>query len=683
MNNYTTDKIRTVALVGHGGVGKTSLAEAILYRAGVIKTMGAVEKGATVCDFDAQEKLAGHSLNSSLINFDFEGVKIHLIDTPGYPDFAGQAMSALSAVDTAIIVINARNGIELMSERMMRYAKERMLCRMIVINRIDADDINLPNLIREIREKFGRECMLLELPAEHNKKIVNVLDVADASVDFDSVEHTHQELIEQLVEEDESLMAKYLEEGKEPTTEETHNAFEKAMREGHLVPIVFTSAKTTTGVGHLLKILANLSPSPLEGNPPLIFSKDKNNNSQAFTCFADANKHVIAHVFKILPDPYMGKVSIFRVFQGTIKKDTSLFVGDNKRPIKVAHLYQLQGKEFIEVDKLIAGDIGAFAKIDEIEFNSILHDSHDEDHLFIKSINFPKPMQGLAVETTKKGDEQRLFEALHKLELEDPCFVVERHQVTNETVIQGLGDMHLRFKLEKLSTQFKIELATKPPRIPYRETVTKNAEGHHRHKKQSGGAGQFGEVYLKIEPLPRSSGFEFVDQVKGGTIPSAFMPAVEKGVLQALADGVVAGYPVEDIRVIVYDGKTHPVDGKEIAFITAGKKATIAAIQAAVPIMLEPIVNIEINAPEECVGDLVGELSSRRGQISGTNPRGEGKMTINGEVPLAEIENFSSRVKSLTGGRGGYSIEFSHYAQLPMNVQQKLAGAYKIQDDDE
>lgn len=681
MNKFTTENIRTVALIGHGGVGKTSLAEAILYRAGVIAAMGSVEKGSTVCDSDPQEKTALHSLYTHCINFEFENTHIHLLDTPGYPDFAGQAMSALAAVDTAIVVINARNGIELMTERMMRYAKERNLCRMIVVNRIDAEDINIPKLVAEIRETFGRECMLLELPAQSGKKIINVLEEPPTTTDFENAEKAHQELIEQLVEEDDELMAKYLEDGKEPTNEQLHNAFEKAMRSGHLVPIVFTSAKTTTGVGHLLKILARLAPSPKESNPPPFISKSET-GEEAYQCSADPDKHVIAHIFKIIPDPYMGKISVFRVFQGMIKKDAQLFVGDNKRPIKVTHLYQLQGKEYVEVEKLVAGDIGAIAKIDEINFNDVLHDSHDEDHIYLKPIKFPKPMQGLAVKTTKKGDEQKLFEALHKLEMEDPCFIVERHQITNETVIQGLGDMHLRYKLEKLATQFKLELAHKPPRIPYRETITANAEGHHRHKKQSGGAGQFGEVYLKVEPRPRGAGYEFVDAVKGGTIPSVFIPAVEKGVIQALADGVVAGYPVEDIRVIVYDGKTHPVDGKEIAFITAGKKATIAAIQAGAPIMLEPIVNINIVTPEENIGDIVGDLSSRRGQIAGTVPRGDGKVVISGEVPLAEIENFSSRVKSLTGGRGGYSIEFSRYSQIPMSVQQKLAAEYKIRDDD-
>jgi elongation factor G len=385
----------------------------------------------------------------------------------------------------------------------------------------------------------------------------------------------------------------------------------------------------------------------------------------------------------MVADPYMGKVGVFRIHQGTMRRDSQLFVGDGKRPFKVGHLYQIQGKDYVEVDELFPGDLGAIAKVEEIEFDAVLHDSHDEDHIFLSPLEFPKPMQGLAVETKKKGDEQRLFDILHKLELEDPCFKMVRHPTTHETVIQGLGEMHLRYKLEKMSSQFKMELDTKPPRIPYRETITANAEGHCRHKKQSGGAGQFGEVYLRIEPLPRGTGFEFVDSVKGGVIPGVFMPAVEKGVRQALDDGVVAGYPVEDLRVIVYDGKTHPVDGKEVAFTTAGRKATIAAIQAAAPIVLEPIVNIEVIAPEANMGDLAGDLASRRGHVTGTTPRGHGSVAIAGEVPLAEIDGYASRLKSLTGGQGSYSIEFARHAQVPPQTQQKLASQYKIREDEQ
>ncbi len=683
MAKYATESIRAIALVGHGGAGKTTLTEALLLEAGAITAKGSVEKGNTVCDFDAQEKLAGHSLNAALVNFAWEGVHVHLIDTPGYPDFAGQATAALAGVDTALVVINAQTGIELATERMMSAALARGLARMIVINKIDADNVDLPGLVGGIRERFGKQCLLLDLPAHDRKDVVEVLENDDGDADFDSIAHAHRELIDQLVEEDESLLARYLEEGTDPDPAELHAPFEKALREGHLIPILFVSARTGAGIRELLHVLASLAPNPTEGNPPPFYRGEPGQAAEQFHAVLDPAQHVLAHVFKIISDPYMGKVGIFRVHQGTVRKDSQLFVGDGKRPFKVAHLYQLQGKEYAEVDELAPGDIGAVAKVEEIEFDAVLHDSHDEDHIHLRPLEFPRPMQGLAVETKRKSDEQRLFDILHKLELEDPCFEVERHPTTHETVIRGLGEMHLRYKLEKMASQFKLELDTRPPLIPYRETITANADGHCRHKKQSGGAGQFGEVYLRIEPLERGAGFEFVDQVKGGVIPGVFMPAVEKGVRQALEGGVTAGFPVEDLRVIVHDGKTHPVDGKEVAFVTAGRKATIEAIRAASPIVLEPIVSIEILTPESAIGDLTGDLSSRRGHITGTSPRPGGSAAITGEVPLAEITDYASRLKSMTGGQGSYNIEFVRHAQVPPQVQHKLAASFLLKDDDE
>ena len=680
-----TANLRTVALVGHGAAGKTTLAETLLVASGAITTRGSVEKGNTVCDFDPQEKELGHSLNSAVCSFSWLDAQIHLLDTPGYPDFAGQAIGALAAVDTALVVINAQTGIELSTERMMRLAAARNVCRMIVINKIDAENVDLPKLIAEIRERFGRECMLLDLPAQHGQEVIELLGHDSGESDFDSVADDHRALIDQIVEEDEDLLARYLDEGTDPSPEELHAPFEKALRAGHLIPILFVSAKTGAGVQQLLDVLAKLAPNPAEGNPPPFYKGKLNDpDAEAFHADPDASKHVLAHVFKVVSDPFIGKLGVFRVHQGTIRKDSQLLVGDAKRPFKVGHLYRLQGKDYVEVESLIPGDIGAIAKVEEIEFDCVLHDSHDEDHIHLRPLEFPQPMQGLAVETKKKADEQRLFDVLHKLEIEDPCFKVERHPTTNETVIRGIGEMHLRAKLARMAQQFKIELDTKPPQIAYRETIMGKAEGHCRHKKQSGGAGQFGEVMLRVEPLERGAGFEFVDIVKGGTIPGVFMAAVEKGVRQALEDGVVGGFPVHDVRVIVHDGKSHSVDSKDIAFFSAGRKATIEAIRAATPIILEPVVEIEILAPDEAVGDLAGDLSSKRGQVTGTQPRGVGSMAIGGKVPLAELDDYQGRLKSLTGGQGSYSISFSHYAPVPASTQQQLASQFKVValDDD-
>ena len=683
MSSYKTEAIRSIALIGHGAAGKTSLAEAMLHAAGAIGAKGSVEKGSTVSDHDGQEKDVGHSLNSAVLHFEYESTRIHAVDTPGYPDFAGQALAALAGVDTALIVINAQSGIELMTERMMSAAAERKLCRMIVINKIDADNLDLPALVAEIRDRFGKQCMLLDLPAHGSADVVEVLEHEAGDADFASVAAAHRALIDQIVEEDEDLLARYLEDGAEPAAAELHAPFEKALREGHLIPILFTSAKTGAGLRELLHVLATLAPCAAEGNPPPFYRGQPGQAAEAFAAVPDPERHVLAHVFKVVADPYMGKIGVFRVHQGTMKKDMQLFVGDGKRPFKLAHLYLVQGKDLVEVDRLMPGDIGALAKVEEIEFDCVLHDSHDEDHIHLQALAFPRPMAGLAVETRKKGDEQRLFDILGKLAMEDPTFVVERHPSSNETVIRGLGEIHLKAKLARMAGQYKLEVDTRPPRIPYRETITAPAEAMHRHKKQSGGAGQFGEVHLRIEPLARGAGFEFADAVKGGVIPGVFMAAVEKGIRQGLDGGVVAGYAVDDLKVTVYDGKTHAVDGKEVAFTVAARKAVIEAVRNAKPIVLEPIVDIEIVVPEAAIGDLSGDLSSRRGHITGTDGRGHGMAAISGQVPLAELNDYQSRLKSLTGGQGSYTIAFAHYAAVPGNVQQQLASRFQLHEEDE
>jgi len=675
MAKYSTESIRTVALVGHTGAGKTTLAEALLARAGAIPAPGSVEKGNTVCDFDPLEKTYKHSLNSAIVNLTWKNTHIHLIDTPGSPDFMGQALGALAAVETAVIVVNAETGIQLATDRMLKGAAKRGLCRMIVVNRIDAENADLPALLERIRQSVGRECLPINLPAKGGTAVVDCFFNPDGEADFSSVKEAHSALVDQVVEVDEALMAKYLEQG-EVAPEQLHAPFEKALRDGHLIPVCFTSAKNGVGVEALLDIFANLAPNATEGNPPP-FLKGEGDKAVEFYAVPGPKAHVLAHVFKVVMDPFVGKIGIFRVHQGTITPNSQLFAGDGRRPFKVGHLFTIQGKDTVETDALVPGDIGAVTKVDEIEFDAVLHDSHDEDHIHLRPLEFPTPMHGIAVETKKKGDEQRLFEVLHKLEMEDPCFKLERHATTNETVIRGLGELHMRVKLDKLAQQYKMELSTKPPKIPYRETITRVAEGHCRHKKQTGGAGQFGEVFLRVEPLPRGKGYEFVDKVKGGVIPSNFIPAVEKGVRMALDLGVIAGYPVHDLRVTVYDGKHHAVDSKEVAFVSAGRKAIIDAFSKAGAIVLEPIVNIEINAPDKFMGDLTSDLSGKRGQVTGTDNAGGELTTIKGVAPLSELSDYQTRLKSVTGGQGSYSIDFSHYAPVPPHTQAQLVSKHK------
>ena len=670
MPKLAPEAIRTIALVGHGASGKTTLAEALLAKAGAIPAMGSVEKGTTVCDFDALEKTYKHSLNAAVVHFSHLDTRIHLIDTPGLPDFIGRAIGALPAVETAAVVVNAQNGIEMITSRMMQWAARRELCRMIVINKIDADHIDLPALLEAIQAAFGKECLPINLPADGGKKVVDCFFNPSGASDFSSVADAHQALIDQVVEVDEQLMAKYLDQG-DVSAEELHAPFEKALREGHLIPVCFVSARNGAGVAELLDIMVKLMPNPAEGNPPQ-FLKGEGAAATPLRCEPDPAKHVLAHVFKLTIDPFAGKVGVFRVHQGTIIRDTQLYIGNGRKPFKVSHPYLLRGKDFIETDVLSPGDIGAVSKVDDIHFDAVLHDSHDEDHIHLVPLEFPVPMHSIAIEPKKRGDEQRISDALHKLSAEDPTFKFE-HSASNETVISGLGELHMRTILDRMQGQYHAEVNTKPPRIPYRETVTAKAEGHHRHKKQTGGAGQFGEVFLRIEPLARGAGFEFVDQVKGGTIPGQYIPAVEKGVRQVLEAGPVAGYPLHDVRVIVYDGKHHQVDSKEVAFISAGKRAFMDAISKARPIVLEPIVNVEIAAPSVNMGDIAGDISSRRGQVSGTDTLAANMLAIKGHAPLAELTDYQTRLKSITAGQGSYSIELSHYEPVPATVQKQLA----------
>jgi len=678
MANYTIQDIRNIALVGHGGAGKTTLLEALLYQAGVIRSLGAVEKGNTVSDTDPLEKTHQHSLHSTVISFDHQSKHINLIDTPGYPDFIGRALAVLPSVETVAVVINAQTGIELVTQRMMEWAKEQGLDRLIVVNQIDAENIDLEKTLQQIQATFGPECLPLNLPAQQGQTVLDCFfnPSGDGRADFSSVEQTHTALVDQVVEVDDELMDLYLEQGQSITPEQLHDPFEKALREGHLIPVCFVSAKTGVGVEQLLNIFARLMPSPLESNPPP-FVKGEGENAEKIEMKPDPSQHALAHVFKVSIDPFVGRMGVFRIHQGTITKDSQLFIGDGRKPFKVAHMFKLVGKEAVEVPEGIPGDICAVSKVDEIHFDAVLHDSHEEDHIHLKSVRFPAPMYGVAVSAKTRGDEQKLSDALHKLTAEDPSIRVEFNPALNETVIRGLGDLHLRVLIETMKERFNVEVEMHPPKIPYRETITAPAEGHHRHKKQTGGAGQFGEVFLRVRPLERGTGFNFVDAVVGGVIPRQFIPAVQKGVEQARESGVIAGYEMQDVEVTVYDGKYHPVDSKEVAFVSAGKKAFIEAVKNAKPVVLEPIVNIWITIPNASMGDITGDLSSKRGRISNTNALPGGLTEVTGQVPLSELDNYQSQLKSMTAGAGSYAIEFSHYEPVPARTQQQLMTQFK------
>jgi elongation factor G len=681
MASYTTQDIRNLVLVGHGGSGKTSLAEALLNAGGAIPQIGLVEKGTTLADFTDEEKERGHSLYSAVMHCDFQGKHLNMIDTPGFADFAGQAFAALNAVESAFVVINASAGIEPNTRRMMMRTNRAGLCRFIVINKIDSGNLDLAVLIDQIKETFGSNCLPINLPAENGSKVIDCFANTEGESDLGAVADFHTAIVERVVEMDDELMETYLEEGEVPL-DKLDKPFAEALRRGHLIPICFTSARThdnasqSVGVRELLDVIVNLAPSPVTGNPRT-FQPAEGDEIQADP---DPAKPVIAHTFKVLIDRF-GKLSMFRIHQGTVTKDTSLHVDDNRKPAKIAHVYAIQGAEHIEVNSGVPGDICAVIKVDDIHTNSVLHANGSA--LTLNAPPIPEPMFGLAITAKKRGEEQKIGDAISKIEDEDPGFKRVRNVNTGEMVIYGMGEQHLRVILEKMKIKFHVEVDTHPPKIAYQETIQITAEGHHKHKKQTGGAGQFGEVFLRVEPLERSSGFEFVNDIFGGSVPAQFLPAIEKGVRLAMAQGGLAGCAIQDIKVSVYDGKYHPVDSKEVAFVAAGKRAFLDAFLKAKPILLEPIVELEVTVPNANMGDITGDLSGKRGRIQGTDMLPDDMATIQANVPLSEVSNYQSQLKSVTGGRGSYTMELSHYEPVPPNEQQRIVAAHKPKKEED
>ena len=675
MGDIHSDHIRNLALLGHAGSGKSSLAEALLFKSGAKKPQG-IGRGTPITDFTDQEKQAGHSLETSVLHFEYKQSLINIIDTPGTPDFFGRAMSILPAVETVALVVNAEQGVESVTRKAHEQMKSRNKCGMIIINRCDAPQAKPEEVLEEIRKVFGNHCLPINLPSADGKEVVDCYFAPQYETDvaFSSVSDAHDALIEQVVEIDEELMELYLEQDEMIEPDQLHDPFEQALREEHLIPVCFVSSDTGAGIELLLDVICQQMPAPKEGNPPL-FLKGEGEEAEPVSLVSDPEAHTIAHVFKIAIDPFIGQLGVFRVHQGRIRAGSQLFVGDARKPFRVNHLFRLQGAEHIEVDDAGPGDICAVAKIDSLYFGAVIHDSHDEDSFHLQPLEFPQSMACVAISPSRRGDEQKLSEILHRMTSEDPSLCVEQRESENETVMLGLGDQHLKSVLTRMSEVYGLDVETAVPRIPYRETVQIKAEGHHRHKKQNGGSGQFGEVFLRIEPLEPGAGFEFASEVVGGVIPGQFIPAVEKGVLEVMASGALAGYPLQDVRVVVYDGKHHSVDSKEIAFIAAGKKAFLDAIGKAKPVILEPYVEISVTVPSWCMGDITGHLATDRGMVIGSESIENNKVCIQARVPLANMSDYSNQLKSMTAGEGEFSMEMSHYEPVPAQIQKELIKA--------
>lgn len=682
MPKYETADIRNLLIAGSTGAGKTTLIEAMLHKAGVTGRIGRVEDGNTVCDYEELEQEFKHSLDSAFVHFDFDGAHINLIDTPGSPDFIGKAVSALPAVETAVIMIDPVVGVNPVVRRLMKVCEERKLPRMIVINKIDAG-VDAAECLENLQETYGSVVRPINLPAKGGTEVVDCFAGTAGESDMGPVAEFHTAIVDQVVEVDEELMAKYLEAG-EVDPAELRPAFAKALREAHLIPVCFCSAREGVGVKELMEAFAELCPSPLQGNPRHFIGA-----SGDVLPVADSSKPLIAHVFKVTSDPYVGKLCFFKVHQGHVGSDIHPRINDGKKGVRIAHVFKAMGKEHKEIDSIPAGDIGAVAKIEDLDYDAVLHDGTIDEGLHFDSIPLSKPMYGLAIEGTSKGAETKMGEALRKLVSEDPTFQVERVVATGQLVVRGLGEQHLRVKLRLLKDRYGVEVASEPPKVAYKETIRSKGEGHHRHKKQTGGAGQFGEVYLRVEPLKpdeageAADGMLFVDDTFGGSIPKQFLPAIEKGVRRVMHEGAVAGYPLEGIKVSVYDGKYHPVDSKEIAFMTAGRRAFIDAVQKAHPVLLEPFVAMEITIPANMIGDISSDISGRRGRIQGTEMLPGNQATVTAEAPLAEVMSYANQLKSITAGAGSYAMEYSHDEPTPPNVQAEVVAAFKPKDEED
>lgn len=698
MAKYSIDDIRNIALCGHGGAGKTTLAETLLAMTGAVKAAGSVDDGSSMLDFDDEEKHHKYSIESKVTHFDHEGLHVNLIDTPGYPDYIGQTLGALRGVETAAVVINAGAGIEVNTRRVFNEAGNQGLARMIIINKMDAENVDYPKLIETIKEVWGQTCIPLNVPigAGHDfKGVVSCLegsgDAAGALLDPNGIRDT---LIEAIVEVDEKATEKYFE-GEPPTGDELNRLLRESIVAGSLVPIVCTCAKAKIGLTELLQAFRRCAVPPTA-----IKRAGKDDSGETVDVKPDAEGQLVAQVFKTRIDPFVQKLSFIRVFSGHLAKDDSVAVTGVRKPMKIGALLTVQGAETHAVDSAGPGDIVAVAKMDDLHTGVCL------GHVQLPPLKFPMPMVGLAVTPKSRGDEGKLSGALHKIVEEDSTFKLDRDAATKELVMTGMSELHLQIIQERLKRRDKVEVTTKEPKIPYRETITANAEDSYRHKKQSGGRGQFGEVHIRMYPFPdetdpaefcssdrfpqmkeyhfdEDNNFLWVNSVVGGTIPSNFLPAVEKGFKERMTRGVIAGYQVVNVCVEVHFGKYHDVDSSEAAFKTAGSMAFRNTFQQAKPALLEPIVQIHVTVQGDKLGDINSDLSGRRGRVLGTDAAGGGMMVVTAEVPLSEVTTYARTLSSITGGQGSYTMEFSRYDVVPGNVQQEIISKAKLAEEEE
>jgi len=677
MQQYGLENIRNICLLSHCGAGKTSVSEAALFTTGAINRLGKVNDGTTTSDYDPSEVKRKISLNLSILPCEWQGTKINLIDTPGYADFVGEVKTAMRVSEGAIIVVCAASGVEVGTEQVWSYCEEARLPRVIFVNKMDRENADFYRTVKELQAKLGTKCVPLQLPVGAQSDFQGIVDLLtmksytgspakEAEIPSSLQAQTtsfHEKLMEAVVEADDKLIEKYLE-GEEISLEEMNNGLRQAVMDGKIVPVLVGSALQNVGITSLLDAVYNYLPSPKQGKIVIIRDSDK---QEIIEPKQDAP--LAALVFKTSADPYVGKLTYFRVYNGEISSNSQVWNSTQKETERIGQLFILRGKTQEPVSQIKAGDIGAVAKLGLTNTGDTL--SSQDEPLVIAPILFPEPIFSEAVRPKTKADLDKLGTALSRLSEEDPTLRVHRDADINETILSGIGETHLEVAAEKMLHKFGVGVTLDTPRVPYKETITMLAKAEYKHKKQTGGHGQYGHVLLELEPLPRGSGHKFANKIVGGAIPRNYIPAVEKGVNEALREGVLARYPVTDIKVTVYDGSYHPVDSSEICFKIAGAGALRKGLSQGRPILLEPIVNIKVKVPEDYIGDIISDLNTKRAQVQGMNPE-DGINVIEAQAPLAEVLRYAIDLKSITQGRGSYTVEFSHYQEVPAHIIQKI-----------
>ncbi len=676
------DRIRNVALVGHRGSGKTSLHEALLFSAGVVNRLGSVVDGSTVSDADPDEKARQMSISASLSSFEWQQRKVNLLDTPGDSSFVADALGALRVCESAVFVVNAVMGVEVHTTRLWQRAAELDLARLVFVNMLDRERADFFRTLESLKAAFGQHVVATEIPIGSEHEISGLIDLVDMKAyEYENTtpatrdscreipippalqaqaEEYREKLMDEVSETSDALMERYLE-GDEISHEEIVAALKDGTNHGALFPVTCGVVTRNLGTNRLLDAIVEDLPSPVKHGGLAVGE---------VTLDPVEDKELFAYVFKTRADPFAGRINLFRVYQGVMRQDSQVLNTRTHSKERLGQLVTFAGAQTGHADEFGPGDIGAVAKLKETRAGDWL--AARDEAIEMPSIKLPAPVMAFAIEPKSKGDEDKVFSSLRRLQEEDPTIDLHRDQQTGEQIVAGLSQVHVEVIVERLKERFGAEVSLKPPRVPYQETVRSSARAHGRHKKQTGGRGQFGDCHIEIEPLESGTGFEFVNAIKGGVIPSGFIPAVEKGVQEAMQEGVVAGYPVKDVRVRLYDGSYHTVDSSEMAFKVAGSQAMKQAMEQAAPVLLEPIMLVSVDAPEDTVGDVIGDLNSRRGRPLGMEPVGAGMTDIKAEVPMSEMLSYAPDLRSITGGQGEFTMEFLRYEEVPGHLASKV-----------